>query len=799
MSIFETVLCMQAIQISLLVGIVWLVTKTITKNQAHLSYVLWLVVLVKCVMPPFWASPVGMFSWIYAEKAPVAKHLEGIQSARVASSSAHAFRHSSVAIENNGYDSATAATSATIVYPTIVDSLTAADETRPHVATISVAKSSSHATTWWLLGGCFVVTGFSICAAIRRTFRCVREVLQDKVENPALSAQLDELRHVTGVKKKVRLVVTTSQVGPGVFGLFRPTIVLPQAVVADRSAKDMTPILAHELIHIRRGDLWIGLCRQLIQAFWWFHPMVWLLGRRLRHGAEECCDEEVIASLGIAPLEYAQSLLRVLETKQRLRALPLVPGVRPIDVTSQRLEKIMKINTHRPSTPRWCWVLAFLMAAVTLPGAGMIVGQQLNARDDSRAADTIKPSTEPPPATERSAVRPARSAQPSSTNNFAGQATAGFITGQTVDSNAAVVGELAFAQNPSSGREREIQKALKTRVTVQLKDAPLSKAIETITKNSGINVFLDQKSLQTAGDRMGSVRIDTPVTIQLRHAISLESALNLILEPLQLTYVVRNEVLNIEARHTHPSQWSEIDRQSLVDGHTSHQAMPLRSDQPEMERVPLSLLRRSPVKEYKISAGDVLGIFVEGIFGGDTPPVNFADSNSTPSVGFPTPVGEDGTLPLPLIDPVKVAGLSLTEAKDAVVHAYTIDNAILMKDEARVLVSLVQPRRIRVLVFREDSFTSPSEGNEISLAATDADVLSILARTGGLPSAIAGDEIMIYRANDRGNTLRIPIRMPVGGEPPKLTDKDVSLFDGDIVVVPRRSDEPAVQKAINRR
>ncbi len=70
------------------------------------------------------------------------------------------------------------------------------------------------------------------------------------------------------------MIVTKGRLGPAVTGILRPTLLLPEGIVRDRTPDELEPILAHELIHIRRGDLWVGLLQTIVLALWWFHPLV---------------------------------------------------------------------------------------------------------------------------------------------------------------------------------------------------------------------------------------------------------------------------------------------------------------------------------------------------------------------------------------------------------------------------------------------------------------------------------------------------------------------------------------------
>ena len=84
-------------------------------------------------------------------------------------------------------------------------------------------------------------------------------------------------------------------------------------------------------------------------------------------------------------------------------------------------------------------------------------------------------------------------------------------------------------------------------------------------------------------------------------------------------------------------------------------------------------LRRTPPEQYVLSKGDVLGIYIQGITGDAAvpPPVNFADQDSQPAIGYPVPIRDDGYISLPLIAPIRVTGLTVGEAEAKIVRSYT--------------------------------------------------------------------------------------------------------------------------------
>jgi uncharacterized protein (TIGR03435 family) len=79
----------------------------------------------------------------------------------------------------------------------------------------------------------------------------------------------------------------------------------------------------------------------IVEAVFWFHPLVWWLGARLVAERERACDEGVL-QLGNPPKVYAQSILNVCEFCVG-SPLPCVSGVTGSDLTT----RIVRIMTDR--------------------------------------------------------------------------------------------------------------------------------------------------------------------------------------------------------------------------------------------------------------------------------------------------------------------------------------------------------------------------------------------------------------------------------------------------------------------
>jgi hypothetical protein len=284
--------------------------------------------------------------------------------------------------------------------------------------------------------------------------------------------------------------------------------------------------------------------------------------------------------------------------------------------------------------------------------------------------------------------------------------------------------------------------------------------------------------------------------------------------------------------------------------------IPVRHVPPELlegpetagQPTPLNLLKRPQSDPYRLAPGDTLGVWIEGLVGpaNQPPPIYFPQralpserAELPPAVGVPFPVREDGTVSLPLVGLERVTGLTLVEAEEAVRRAYTVRQQIIKPERPRpVIVSLVRPRRVRVLVFRHDLLlnafnanlnnqyvvtdvgvlgggtqmvggSNTGSGFMADLPADANDVVTALAMTGGFPGSNAAKEVVIYRDQFKGDqdrealrrqfaalrpgcepdwvkpVVRIPLRM-APGEKPTFGPGDVVLHPGDVVLVEAR-------------
>jgi len=214
----------------------------------------------------------------------------------------------------------------------------------------------------------------------RRVSASVRESMPSRE-----GREVDALRRVErneGIRKPIETLLSRTFVEPGIFGIARPVLVWPEGISARLEDAHLQAILAHEVCHVRRRDNLAAAIHMLVEAIFWFYPLVWWLGARLVEERERACDEEVLES-GTQREVYAESILKICEFCVG-SPLACVSGVTGADL-KKRIARIMTQGFARKlDFSRKLLLSAAGLLALALP----IVFGLVNARNARAARQT---------------------------------------------------------------------------------------------------------------------------------------------------------------------------------------------------------------------------------------------------------------------------------------------------------------------------------------------------------------------------------------------------------------------------
>jgi beta-lactamase regulating signal transducer with metallopeptidase domain len=181
----------------------------------------------------------------------------------------------------------------------------------------------------WLVG--VMALGLRLVGGFIGVVRLTRHKLPLPLE---LAARVEQLGKVLRIDALPRVFLSRAVSEALVVGFWRPVVLVPAAWAADMPLGVLEAIIAHELAHIRRLDLWVNLLQRVVETLLFYHPAVWWVSRRLSQEREMCCDELAVGVTG-RRIEYAETLELV--ARERLA------GVRPALAAGIRGESNMKL------------------------------------------------------------------------------------------------------------------------------------------------------------------------------------------------------------------------------------------------------------------------------------------------------------------------------------------------------------------------------------------------------------------------------------------------------------------------
>jgi len=347
----------QSWQIAVLVAIIAALSLALKNKSAHVRYLLWLIVLAKCLVPPLLTVPLAVLPQERLSE-PVS-----VSPARM-----------SMALEGADRSRAEAAVSPAVIAPAPIVA-----ETMPRLT----------ARQWLGLGwiaGAILFGLVAVTKALRTNFWLRR---QRKPLTAELQNAIEDLFSGLGLKSLLTVWLVEGIGQPFVWGLLRGSIYLPADFAKVDSAEHRRGVLGHELSHIVRFDAVVNLLQVIAQGIFWFHPFVWWANQRIRSEREKCCDEMAIARLNTKAKDYSRAIVDTLITEyESTRPVPSLAIAGPVKNIEERIKTIMKPGKKFYKRPSLIAVsVVLLLALLTVPTALVLTAE---AQDKITAA--------PPPA-----------------------------------------------------------------------------------------------------------------------------------------------------------------------------------------------------------------------------------------------------------------------------------------------------------------------------------------------------------------------------------------------------------------
>ena len=168
-----------------------------------------------------------------------------------------------------------------------------------------------------------------------------------------------------GIHKTPTLMVH-SNCGPMLVGMRYPTIILPEGVMRQMSKDDLRPALAHELAHLKRGDLLWSLVASIAQGLFFFNPLIWLSRRELVLAQEMACDAFSIEALAFESDYYGQMLLSTIKNCVSSRPRIITAGIGESYYALER--RLIAMSRAIKLSRRQTFILVIVLIGLALAG-----------------------------------------------------------------------------------------------------------------------------------------------------------------------------------------------------------------------------------------------------------------------------------------------------------------------------------------------------------------------------------------------------------------------------------------------
>lgn len=202
----------------------------------------------------------------------------------------------------------------------------------------------------------------------RGHWRVARRIRAAVPASPHLQSLLRRTARELGLRRVPELRLSPEPHSPAVCGFGRPVVLLPSDLVLSDAA--WRTVFLHELIHLRRRDLWVNGVQVLTQIVWWWNPLVWWTNARIRQLRETAVDEAVMLATSREDSEYPATLVALARhcLAQPTFSLGLLGILAAPSRLERRVRRLLEMPLPRSARLGWSgWLVLGLIAAGLLP------------------------------------------------------------------------------------------------------------------------------------------------------------------------------------------------------------------------------------------------------------------------------------------------------------------------------------------------------------------------------------------------------------------------------------------------
>jgi bla regulator protein blaR1 len=237
----------------------------------------------------------------------------------------------------------------------------------------------------WLLG---VVAALSWLAA--RTRHARRIVAEARPASDQLRSMAERLATELGLRTIPDLRISNDVQSPQALGVFPTTVLLPAGRFDTLTPAEQQMALCHELVHVKRGDLWLAWLPALAERICFFNPLAHVAAREYLLAREAACDADVLRALDASPQAYGRLLLALgIGYPEGLAA---AGASRSVTTLTRRLSMLAFAQSEPARIRRLAWTVVAVAACTLLPLRLAATAEQAEVVHSPSGSQTVQPA-----------------------------------------------------------------------------------------------------------------------------------------------------------------------------------------------------------------------------------------------------------------------------------------------------------------------------------------------------------------------------------------------------------------------
>lgn len=258
------------------------------------------------------------------------------------------------------------------------------------ITLVSTSVDTISALSVWQIGMIIWILGIIVflTAHLVRHYRFMYMVKRwgQTITEPNTLYLLEKVKHEMNITKEIALKECSCIHSPMLVGFTNNTIWLPNNAYRE---EELNMILKHELVHLKRKDLWYKAFVLLVSSIHWFNPLFYLFAKELDNLCEHACDEEVVKNSDIQLRKtYSQTILHA-EKLKRGEGVFFTNFLGSTQILKKRILSIMDMNKKKSGMVVMALLILLTTGGVAVSSAFAISSKPLNYLDETFMKESI--------------------------------------------------------------------------------------------------------------------------------------------------------------------------------------------------------------------------------------------------------------------------------------------------------------------------------------------------------------------------------------------------------------------------